>query len=102
MDSSHTSRRPALAVKVGASATVLAFLDTTVTNLAVPPVAAEFSVGITAVAWLATAYVIPFAAFLAPAWFTTLAALLVLTGAGLLRPVVPQVPDTQPTKEAHR
>ncbi|MBC7279527.1 MFS transporter [Nocardioides sp.] len=67
MDSSHTSRRPALAVKVGASATVLAFLDTTVTNLAVPPVAAEFSVGVTAAAWVATAYVIPFAAFLAPA-----------------------------------
>ncbi|WP_320066028.1 MFS transporter [Micromonospora sp. RTGN7] len=55
------------ALLVASSATFLSFLDSTVTNLAVPPVAAEFNVSLTTVAWIATAYVIPFAAFLAPA-----------------------------------
>jgi EmrB/QacA subfamily drug resistance transporter len=55
------------ALLVASSATFLSFLDATVTNLAVPPVAAEFDVSLTAVAWIATAYVIPFAALLAPA-----------------------------------
>ncbi|MEU0084549.1 MFS transporter [Streptomyces sp. NPDC006274] len=37
------------------------------TNLAVPPIAADFDVSLTTVSWVATAYVIPFAALLAPA-----------------------------------
>ena len=55
------------ALLVASSATFLSFLDATVTNLAVPPVANEFDVSLTAVAWIATSYVIPFAALLAPA-----------------------------------
>lgn len=60
---SATARR---ALAVACSAVFLGFLDTTITNLAVPSVASEFSVGAGSVTWLATAYVIPFAALLAP------------------------------------
>jgi len=52
---------------VSCAAVFLGFLDTTITNLAVPSVASEFDVSAAAVTWLATAYVIPFAALLASA-----------------------------------
>lgn len=59
--------RAQLALALASCATSLCFLDSTVTNLAVTPVAEEFGVDLPTAAWLATAYVIPFAAFLAPA-----------------------------------
>jgi EmrB/QacA subfamily drug resistance transporter len=52
---------------VACAAVFLGFLDTTITNLAVPSVASDFDVSAAAVTWLATAYVIPFAALLASA-----------------------------------
>lgn len=60
-----SSRTPTLAL--ASAGTFLAFLDTTVTNLAIPSVADTFDVGVTDVSWVATAYVIAFAALLAPA-----------------------------------
>jgi MFS family permease len=67
MDIPTSAPRSTRALAVASAATFLSFLDATVTNLAVPPVAAEFEVNVTTVAWIATAYVVPFAAFLAPA-----------------------------------
>ncbi|MGW6917244.1 DHA2 family efflux MFS transporter permease subunit [Kitasatospora sp. NPDC054939] len=61
------TRRASLALLLACAGTFLSFLDATVTNLAVPPIAAEFDASLTAVSWVATAYVIPFAALLAPA-----------------------------------
>lgn len=48
------------------TAVFLGFLDTTITNLAIPSVASEFAITPATVTWLATAYAIPFAALLAP------------------------------------
>ncbi|MFF2774396.1 DHA2 family efflux MFS transporter permease subunit [Streptomyces sp. NPDC058052] len=62
-----SSRRASLALLLACAGTFLSFLDATVTNLAVPPIAAGFDVSLTTVSWVATAYVIPFAALLAPA-----------------------------------
>src|SRR5215208_1137446 len=45
----------------------LAFLDVTITNLAVPDLGADFSVGVTSLSWVVTLYTILFAALLAPA-----------------------------------
>ena len=45
----------------------LAFLDVTITNLAVPDLAGDFSVGVTSLSWVVTLYTILFAALLAPA-----------------------------------
>lgn len=64
---SAPASRARLALAVACAATFLSFLDTTVTNLAVPSISSDFGVDVTAVAWIASAYVIPFAAFLAPA-----------------------------------
>ncbi|BAU86132.1 major facilitator superfamily MFS_1 [Streptomyces laurentii] len=61
------ARRASLALLLACAGTFLSFLDATVTNLAVPPIAAGFDVSLTTVSWVATAYVIPFAALLAPA-----------------------------------
>ncbi|MFB7343267.1 DHA2 family efflux MFS transporter permease subunit [Streptomyces hydrogenans] len=62
-----TARRASLALLLAAAGTFLSFLDATVTNLAVPPIADTFDASLTTVSWVATAYVIPFAALLAPA-----------------------------------
>ncbi|MFI8324296.1 DHA2 family efflux MFS transporter permease subunit [Streptomyces sp. NPDC085529] len=62
-----SARRTSLALLLACAGTFLSFLDATVTNLAVPPIAADFGVSLTTVSWVATAYVIPFAALLAPA-----------------------------------
>ncbi|MFD4370907.1 DHA2 family efflux MFS transporter permease subunit [Streptomyces sp. NPDC058486] len=67
MTSSVTPGRASLALLLACAGTFLSFLDATVTNLAVPPIAADFDVSLTTVSWVATAYVIPFAALLAPA-----------------------------------
>jgi EmrB/QacA subfamily drug resistance transporter len=67
MTPSSSSRRAFLALLLACAGTFLSFLDATVTNLAVPPIADDFGVSLTTVSWVATAYVIPFAAFLAPA-----------------------------------
>ncbi|WP_081622582.1 MFS transporter [Jongsikchunia kroppenstedtii] len=56
-----------LALVAACCAVFVGFLDTTITNLAVPSVASEFDVGAGTATWLATSYVIPFAALLAPA-----------------------------------
>ena len=45
----------------------LAFLDVTITNLAVPDLASDFGVGVTSLSWVVTLYTILFAALLAPA-----------------------------------
>lgn len=59
--------RARTALLLASGGTFLSFLDATVTNLAVPPIGAEFDLGITSLAWVVTAYAIPFAALLAPA-----------------------------------
>ncbi|MER6677425.1 DHA2 family efflux MFS transporter permease subunit [Streptomyces sp. NPDC000983] len=59
--------RASQALLLACAGTFLSFLDATVTNLALPPIAADFDVPLTTVSWVATAYVIPFAALLAPA-----------------------------------
>ncbi|MFJ6935117.1 MFS transporter [Streptomyces sp. NPDC101132] len=67
MTSDATARRASVALQLACAGAFLSFLDATVTNLAVPPIAAGFDVSLTTVSWVATAYVIPFAALLAPA-----------------------------------
>ncbi|MFF2011892.1 DHA2 family efflux MFS transporter permease subunit [Streptomyces sp. NPDC058195] len=67
MTPSSSARRASLALLLACAGTFLSFLDATVTNLAVPPIADGFDVSLTTVSWVATAYVIPFAALLAPA-----------------------------------
>ncbi|KAB2592763.1 DHA2 family efflux MFS transporter permease subunit [Streptomyces arboris] len=62
-----STRRASLALLLACAGTFLSFLDATVTNLAVPLIAADFEASLTTVSWVATAYVIPFAALLAPA-----------------------------------
>ena len=59
-----SSRLPLLLACGGA---FLAFLDVTITNLAVPDLGADFSVGVTSLSWVVTLYTILFAALLAPA-----------------------------------
>ncbi|MGW4051422.1 DHA2 family efflux MFS transporter permease subunit [Streptomyces sp. NPDC004779] len=63
----RATSRASLALLLACAGTFLSFLDATVTNLAVPPIAADFDVSLTTVSWVSTAYVIPFAALLAPA-----------------------------------
>ncbi|MFC0598191.1 DHA2 family efflux MFS transporter permease subunit [Streptomyces palmae] len=67
MTPSAATGRASLALSLACAGTFLSFLDATVTNLAVPPIAGDFDVSLTTVTWVATAYVIPFAALLAPA-----------------------------------
>ncbi|MFF9501087.1 DHA2 family efflux MFS transporter permease subunit [Streptomyces sp. NPDC014656] len=67
MTSPTAARRASLALLLACAGTFLSFLDATVTNLAVPPIADAFGASLTTVSWVATAYVIPFAALLAPA-----------------------------------
>ncbi|MFD0312727.1 DHA2 family efflux MFS transporter permease subunit [Streptomyces flavalbus] len=67
MTPSDSTRRASVALLLACAGTFLSFLDATVTNLAVPPIASDFDVSLTTVSWVATAYVIPFAALLAPA-----------------------------------
>ncbi|OEJ28716.1 hypothetical protein AS594_33900 [Streptomyces agglomeratus] len=67
MTPSTSTRRASVALLLACAGTFLSFLDATVTNLAVPPIADHFGVSLTTVSWVATAYVIPFAALLAPA-----------------------------------
>lgn len=52
---------------VAAGATFLALLDTTVANLAVAEVAADFGASTSAATWMITIYAVTFSAFLAPA-----------------------------------
>jgi EmrB/QacA subfamily drug resistance transporter len=58
------SRTPLL---LACGGSFLAFLDVTITNLAVPDLAGDFSVGVTSLSWVVTLYTILFAALLAPA-----------------------------------
>src|SRR3954451_19711434 len=58
------SRLPLLLACGGA---FLAFIDVTITNLAVPDLAGDFAVGVTSLSWVVTLYTILFAALLAPA-----------------------------------
>lgn len=86
MNEPSPSTRPGPILALASGGTFLAFLDTTVTNLAIPPVAEAFDVGVTDVSWVATAYVIAFAALLAPAGALADAlgrARLFLTGVGV-------------------
>lgn len=62
-----TGSRARTALLLASGGTFLSFLDATVTNLAVPPIGEEFDRGIASLAWVVTAYAIPFAALLAPA-----------------------------------
>ncbi|WP_243407940.1 MFS transporter, partial [Frankia canadensis] len=52
---------------VACGGSFLAFLDATITNLAVPDLAGDFHVGVTSLSWVVTLYTIMFAALLAPA-----------------------------------
>jgi EmrB/QacA subfamily drug resistance transporter len=60
-----TSPRTSLLLACGGS--FLAFIDVTITNLAVPDLASDFDVGVTSLSWVVTLYTILFAALLAPA-----------------------------------
>ncbi len=60
-----TSQRLSLLLACGGS--FLAFLDVTITNLALPALAEDFHVDVTSLSWVVTLYAIPFAALLAPA-----------------------------------
>ena len=60
----RSSRTPLL---LACGGSFLAFLDVTITNLAVPDLAGDFSVGVTSLSWVVTLYTILFAALLAPA-----------------------------------
>src|SRR3954451_3735081 len=60
---SSPSRAPLL---LACGASFLAFLDVTITNLAVPDLAGDFDVGVTSLSWVVTLYTILFAALLAP------------------------------------
>src|SRR5262249_58327949 len=60
-----SSPRAPLLLACGAS--FLAFLDVTITNLAIPDLAQDFSAGVAELSWVVTLYTILFAALLAPA-----------------------------------
>jgi len=60
----RSSRLPLL---LACGGSFLAFLDVTITNLAVPDLALDFGVDVTSVSWVVTLYTILFAALLAPA-----------------------------------
>jgi EmrB/QacA subfamily drug resistance transporter len=62
---SPSRSRPALLL--ACCAAFLAFLDVTITNLAVPDIAQDFGAGVRPLSWVVTLYAIPFAALLAPA-----------------------------------
>jgi EmrB/QacA subfamily drug resistance transporter len=59
-----TSRAPLL---LACGASFLAFLDVTITNLAIPDLARDFGAGVSSLSWVVTLYTILFAALLAPA-----------------------------------
>jgi EmrB/QacA subfamily drug resistance transporter len=61
---SPSSRLPLL---LACGGSFLAFIDVTITNLAVPDLASDFGVGVTSLSWVVTLYTILFAALLAPA-----------------------------------
>ncbi len=61
---SSPSRAPLL---LACGASFLAFLDVTITNLAIPDLAGDFEVGVSSLSWVVTLYTILFAALLAPA-----------------------------------
>jgi EmrB/QacA subfamily drug resistance transporter len=60
-----SSPRTPLLLACGAS--FLAFLDVTITNLAIPDLADDFGAGVSSLSWVVTLYTILFAALLAPA-----------------------------------
>src|SRR5262245_22027718 len=60
-----TSSRAPLLLACGAS--FLAFLDVTITHLAIPALAGDFAVSVSSLSWTVTLYTILFAALLAPA-----------------------------------
>jgi EmrB/QacA subfamily drug resistance transporter len=60
-----SSPRASLLLACGAS--FLAFLDVTITNLAIPDLAGDFDAGVSSLSWVVTLYTILFAALLAPA-----------------------------------
>jgi MFS family permease len=63
-----TARRAALVLPVACGATFLAFLDSTIANLAIPDLNNTFhGAGVTNLSWVITLYVITFAALLSPA-----------------------------------
>src|SRR5215813_12803501 len=61
----NSSPRAPLLLACGAS--FLAFLDVTITNLAIPDLAQDFQAGVAELSWVVTLYTILFAALLAPA-----------------------------------
>ena len=60
-----SSPRSPLLLACGAS--FLAFLDVTITNLAIPDLAQDFAAGVSSLSWVVTLYTILFASLLAPA-----------------------------------
>src|SRR3954464_1761412 len=61
------SRPSRLPLVLACGGSFLAFLDVTITNLAVPDLARDFHQGVTALSWVVTLYPILFAALRAPA-----------------------------------
>ncbi|OAA29664.1 drug resistance transporter, EmrB/QacA subfamily [Frankia sp. EI5c] len=64
---SPPAARSGAALLLACGGSFLAFLDVTITNLAVPDLARDFKVGVTSVSWVVNCYSILFAALLAPA-----------------------------------
>src|SRR3954468_20870429 len=92
--------RPALPLVLACGGSFLAFLDVTITNLAVPDLAGDFSAGVTALSWVVTLYTIMFAALLAPAGRLAdvvgrrrlfVAGVATFTGASLLAALAPSL-----------
>jgi EmrB/QacA subfamily drug resistance transporter len=65
LNGAATRRRSPLLPACGGA--FLAFLDVTITNLALPAVARDFGVSVSSLSWIVTLYTILFAALLAPA-----------------------------------
>ncbi|MEV0385608.1 MFS transporter [Nonomuraea sp. NPDC050643] len=64
----HPAAGPPIPLLLACGGSFLAFLDVTITNLAVPALAADFGgVDLTALSWVVTLYTVLFAALLAPA-----------------------------------
>jgi EmrB/QacA subfamily drug resistance transporter len=93
------SRLPLL---LACCASFLAFLDVTITNLAVPDMARDFGEGVRPLSWVVTLYTIPFAALLAPAGRLAdvigrrqlfAAGVSIFTAASLLAAAAPDLPS---------
>ncbi len=62
-----TSTNSKLPLVLACGGSFLAFIDVTITNLAIPDLAGDFDAGVATLSWVVTVYTVLFAALLAPA-----------------------------------